>query len=74
MTYTNGTQAAYGFIVPNLNEAHREMKESGINVSDITDYEGLSFEINDLDGNIIELWSDYPESMGWSIFEPMNKS
>ncbi|BBH24343.1 hypothetical protein Back11_56880 [Paenibacillus baekrokdamisoli] len=73
MNYSNGTQAAYGFIVSDINEAYQQLIESGIQVSHITDYVGLSFKLHDPDGNIIELWSDYPKSTGWTIFEPLNK-
>ncbi|MBD2870269.1 VOC family protein [Paenibacillus arenilitoris] len=73
MNDSTGTQASYGFVVPDLREAHRQLAESGITVGSVTDYEALSFKFHDPDGNIVELWSDYPDpAAGWTVFEPLN--
>lgn len=68
MNYSTGTQAAYGFVVHNIHEIYQELSASGIEVSTTTDYQGNSFKFHDPDGNMIELWGDYPE-VGWTTFE-----
>ncbi|MGP0586629.1 VOC family protein [Paenibacillus timonensis] len=58
MEYTNGPQAAYGFVVSNIEEVYEQFKEHGIEVGGISEYQGKSFGFRDPDGNVIELWSD----------------
>ncbi|UNK16982.1 VOC family protein [Paenibacillus sp. N3/727] len=70
MNYSTGTQAAYGFVIHNITEVFRDLVAKGIEVTPITDYQGLSFKFFDPDRNIIELWGDYPD-VGWTIFEPL---
>ncbi|MCD9025477.1 VOC family protein [Cohnella silvisoli] len=60
MTYSNGPQAAYGFIVSNIESTYQQFIEKGIKIGRISNYQGTSFGFHDPDGNIIELWSDYP--------------
>jgi len=62
MTYSNGPQASHGFIVSDIEGAYQELMEMGVEVNRISNYQGRSFGFHDLDGNIIELWSDYPSS------------
>ncbi|WP_018758088.1 VOC family protein [Paenibacillus terrigena] len=73
MHYSTGTQAVYGFVVMNIHEVYQELKDAGIQVTAITDYEGLSFKFYDPDQNMIELWGDYPQ-VGWTVFESLNKN
>lgn len=72
MDYSTGTQAAYGFVVPNIHEIYQELASSGVEVMSMTDYEGTSFKFYDPDRNIIELWGDYPE-IGWTTFERIDE-
>jgi catechol 2,3-dioxygenase-like lactoylglutathione lyase family enzyme len=62
MTYSSGPQAAYGFIVPDIDQARQWLMDHGIEVRRISNYQGKSFGFYDPDGNIIELWSDYPKA------------
>ncbi|WP_186327356.1 VOC family protein [Paenibacillus sp. Y412MC10] len=62
MTYSNGPQAAYGFVVPDIDQARQWLMDHGIEVRRISNYQGKSFGFYDPDGNIIELWSDYPKA------------
>ncbi|MFC5652197.1 VOC family protein [Paenibacillus solisilvae] len=62
MNYSNGPQASYGFIVSDIGVMYKELKEKGIQVNRISEYAGTSFGFHDPDGNILELWSDYPSA------------
>jgi catechol 2,3-dioxygenase-like lactoylglutathione lyase family enzyme len=57
-TYPDGSpQSAYGFIVDDAEALYRELKNSGIKVGKLFDYQGKSFSFYDPDGNYIEIWS-----------------
>lgn len=61
MHYRNGIQAAYGFTVDeDIPTLYGQLRDKGIRVGELTDYQGLSFKFFDPDGNAIELWGDYP--------------
>lgn len=60
MNYPNGAQAAYGFVVTDIEAIYQQFVDKGIKVGEISNYVGTSFAFHDLDGNVIELWSDYP--------------
>jgi len=62
MNYANGPQATYGFTVSDIMSAYNYLVSKGIRVRKISNYDGTSFGFQDLDGNIIELWSDSPLS------------
>jgi len=62
MNYSNGSQSTYGFTVSDIYAIYQQFKEKGIEVGELSDYQGLSFGFNDPDGNKIEIWSDYPKS------------
>lgn len=66
MNYPSGTQAAYGFTVSDIDLVYQEFINKGIKVGKITEYAGKSFGFHDPDGNIIEVWSDYPERVVWN--------
>lgn len=61
MNYPNGTQAAYGFVVSDIESVYQQFINKGIKVGKLTKYAGMSFKFHDPDGNILELWSDYPK-------------
>jgi catechol 2,3-dioxygenase-like lactoylglutathione lyase family enzyme len=60
MNYPNGTQAAYGFMVSDIEAVYQQLTDKGIKVGKMSNYAGASFKFEDPDGNVIELWSDYP--------------
>jgi len=62
MNYSNGPQAAYGFVVSNVDAVYKKLIEQGVEVGKISNYQGTSFGFQDPDGNVIELWGDYPVS------------
>lgn len=62
MNYQNGVQAAYGFTVSDIKAVYEQLKDSGIKVGQISEYAGTSFSFHDLDGNVLEFWSDYSHS------------
>lgn len=55
------TQLDYGFVTSDVHSIYRRLKEKEIKVSEMTNYVGDSFRFHDPDGNLIEMWSDYPE-------------
>ncbi len=59
MNYQNGVQAAYGFIVSDIITAYQNLVDKGIKVGQISEYAGKSFSFQDIDGNVLEFWSDY---------------
>jgi catechol 2,3-dioxygenase-like lactoylglutathione lyase family enzyme len=60
MNYQNGPQASHGFVVADIESAYKKLVDEGIKVTQISNYQGTSFGFYDPDGNLLELWSDYP--------------
>jgi len=53
-----GVQAVYGFTIDNAEAVHKELILKGLQPKKISDYQGKSFGLADLDGNIIEFWEE----------------
>lgn len=56
ITFSDGEQPAYGFIVDDIASVREKLVGNNIKVGEMFDYNGRSFSFFDLDGNKIELW------------------
>jgi catechol 2,3-dioxygenase-like lactoylglutathione lyase family enzyme len=62
IVYPNGAhQPSYGFIVDDAESVYRYLRDQGVKVGELFDYQGKSFSFYDPDGNYIEIWSS-PEN------------
>lgn len=57
MQLPDGPFPVQGFIVADAEAVHNELRQRGVEVGQLFDYQGQSFSFYDLDGNFIEVWS-----------------